>query len=182
MDDESGWNEILVDGWGPLVRAAVCDRVEDAFSTSRGVLAVAAGDPDGAPAQATERVHETIVAAIAIETGADLHELGSQAAWATYDDVWGELGRRATDGGRFEVVDDAVVETVRTLLLTLPLSLVEHAGAVLGDDGRVMLVRRDGVTLLDVEGVHRWLALDDEADEDTRQRARDLVRLARSRH
>lgn len=181
MDDETGWDAILVDGWGPLVRAAVCDRVEEAFATSRGVLALTVADPDAAPAHATERVHDAVLAAIATETGADLDHLGSQAAWATYDDVWAELGRRAADLDRLEPVPPDTTETIRTLLLTLPLPLVEHAGAVLDDDGRVLLLDRGGTALLDVEGVHRWLALDDDADDATRQRARDLVRVARTR-
>ncbi len=177
MDDESGWNAILVEGWGELVRAAVCDRVEDAMQAARGVLAVAVAMPDDAPAPAVERVHAAIVAAIAVETGADLDELGSQAAWATYDDVWAELGRRWADGGDMEVVPAAAVDDVRSLLAGLPRGAIEHAGAVVDGMGTQLLLT-DAGPRLDVEGLFRWLATED-ADEELRGRARRVIALAR---
>lgn len=181
MDDDSGWHEILVDGWGPLVRAAVCERVEESFSIRRGVLAVTVTSPDDAPADATEQVHDAVVAAIGRETGADLDALGSQSAWATYDDVWAELGRRAEQVDGFEEIAESAVRPVLLALAALPREVVEHAGAVHGDDGRLLLLRRGGRPMLDVEGVFRWLATDADATGSTRDRARDLVRIARSR-
>lgn len=179
MDDETGWNDVLVDGWGPLVREAVCERVEASFAASRGLLALTVSAPDDAPAAATERVHEAVVAAIARETGADLDLLGSQAAWATYDDVWAELGRRATDDDRYEAVPPAAVQQVVSLLQQLPPAAVELAGALHDDGGRVVLLRRDEESLLDVDGLFRWLATDDRAEGPARTRARAVVALAR---
>lgn len=178
MDDESGWNAILVEGWGELVRAAVCDRVEQAMEASRGVLAVAVATPDEAPAPAVERVHDAVLAAIAAETGADLDELGSQAAWATYDDVWGELGRRWSGDNGMERIDAGAEATVRVLLAGLPRPAIEHAGAVVeGLD--VRLIHSDGDPCLDVDGIFRWLASDEADDEALRQRARQVVAIAR---
>lgn len=180
MDDESGWNEILLATWGPHVRRAVCERVERSFSRARGVLALTARDPDAAPAHATERVHAAVVTAIAEETGADLDGLGSQAAWATYDEVWLELGRRSDELDRFEPVSRDAVAEVRVLLGGLPPVVVEHAGAAVDERGRLVLVERDGDVVLDVEGLHRWLALDDQAGEWLRDTVRAVVRAARS--
>lgn len=177
MDDESGWNAILVEGWGELVRAAVCDRVADRMRHARGVLAVAVVTPDEAPAAAVERVHDAVVAAIAAETGADLDELGSQAAWATYDDVWAELGRRWADGSGMEVVPARAVEEVRALLAGLPQPAIEHAGAVVDGLGTRLLQTADGPRL-DVEGLFRWLATED-AEDELRDRARRVVALVR---
>lgn len=178
MDDDSGWNAILVEGWGDLVRAAVCDRVEQAFTTARGVLAVAAATPEDAPADAVERVHAAVVVAISTETGANLDQLGSQAAWATYDDVWAELGRRWMDGGPMEPVDPAVEAEVLALLGGLPRSAVEHAGGLL-DGTTVRLLHAGGHPLLDAEGLYRWLATDTHADGAVRERARRTVECAR---
>ena len=174
MDDESGWNEILVDGWGELVRAAVCNRVEDALASARGVLAMAVTTPDDTPVEAVERVHAAVIEAIATETGADLDKLGSQAAWATYDDVWGELGRRWDNGGGMEPVDPAVAPEVRRLLAGLPRTAIEHAGAVV-DGLDVQLLRTDTGPHLDVDGLFRWLASDEADDERLRARAREVV-------
>lgn len=180
MDDESGWHTILVEGWGDLVRAAVCDRVDAALATARGVLALATVTPDDAPAAAVERVHHAVVEAIAAETGANLDELGSQAAWATYDDVWAELGRRWEDGGSLEHVSATAEVEVVPLLARLPVAAIEHAGAVL-DGPHVRLVRTNGRARLDVEGVYRWLATDTDANDAVRAQARRLIEVARRR-
>lgn len=180
MDDESGWHAILVEGWGDLVRAAVCDRVDAALATARGVLALAAATPDDAPATAVERVHHAVVDAIAAETGANLDELGSQAAWATYDDVWAELGRRWEAGGTMEHLPATAEAEVVLLLARLPVAAIEHAGAVL-DGPHVRLLRTNGSARLDVEGVYRWLATDTEADDAARARARHVIEVARRR-
>ena len=181
VDDESGWNEILVDGWGPLVRAAVCDRVEDALATSRGVLGRTVLDPDHAERAWVERVHAEVLAAIEVETGARLDDLGSQSAWATYDDVWGELARRWDDGRGLEPVADDRVPTVVGLLAGLPPEAVLLAGATRRADGVVELVHAGGRHRLDVEGLFRWLATDERADTTARERARAVVAAARGR-
>lgn len=178
MDDESGWNAILVEGWDEPVRAAVCDRVEERMAAARGVLAVAVVTPEDAPVQAVERVHDAVVAAIATETGASLDQLGSQAAWATYDDVWAELGRRWHDGGGMEVVAEPLDAEVLALLAGLPREAIEHAGGVL-DGMEVQLLRTATATYLDVEGIFRWLATEQDTPEDLRDRARQLVAAAR---
>lgn len=178
MDDESGWNQVLVEGWGDLVRAAVCDRLDDAFATARGVLALAVTAPDDAPADVVERVHDGVVVAIAAETGANLDELGSQAAWATYDDTWAELGRRWTDGGPMEPVDAGREPELVRLLAGLPRDAIEHAGAVV-DATSVLLVQTDDGPVLDVDGLFRWLAVDEDAGPAARSRARDVVEVAR---
>ena len=180
MDDETGWNAILVQTWGEGVRAAVCDRVEEAMARSRGVLVLAVTTPDVAPVDAVERVHLAVVEAIAAETGADLDELGSQAAWATYDDVWAELGRRLADGGGLEHFAPGAEPEVRRLLRGLPRTAIEHAGAVV-DGPDVRVVRTGQGPCLDVDGIFRWLAGDDADDDDLRARARRVVALARQR-
>lgn len=180
MDDESGWHTILVEGWGDPVRDAVCDRVDDALAAAHGVLAIAVVTPDGAPAAAVERVHHAVVAAIAAETGADLDLLGSQAAWATYEDVWGELTRRWADGGRMELLRPSVQDEVLRLLTGLPPAAVEQAGAVRDGDHVQVLRTTDGVHL-DVEGLSRWLATATDATETVRARARRVVEVARRR-
>ena len=179
MDDDSGWNAVLVEGWDDDVRAAVCDRVDAAFRHARGVLAIAATEPDAAPADAVERVHTAIVTAIAAETGANLDELGSQAAWATYDDVWAELGRRWADGPGLERTRPAAEAEVVRLLTGLPRVAVEHAGAMV-DDGSVRLLRTPDGARLDVDGIFRWLATDDHAPDAVRARARAVVAAARA--
>lgn len=180
MDDETGWNQVLVEGWGDLVRAAVCDRVDDAFRHARGVLAVAVTDPDDAPADVVERIHGGVLVAIAAETGANLDELGSQAAWATYDDTWAELARRWSDGGPMEPVPaDSETELAR-LLAGLPRAAIEHAGAVVDGTSVRLLHTADG-PVLDVEGLFRWLATDEEAGADVRARARQVIEVSRRR-
>lgn len=181
MDDESGWHAILVEGWGDLVRAAVCDRVDDALATARGVLAIAVVTPDGAPAAAVERVHHAVVAAIAAETGADLDELGSQSAWATYEDVWEELGRRWADGGRMELLPPSAEDEVLRLLTDLPTAAVEHAGAA-PDGEHVQVLRTAAGARLDVEGLFRWLATEPDADAQIRARVRQVIEVARRHH
>jgi hypothetical protein len=178
VDDSSGWDAVLVVGWGPLVREVVCVRVEDALAAARGVLAIAATDPDHAPAATVERLHDAIVEAIAIETGANLDQLGSQSAWATYDDVWSELGRRSCDDSSMELVPGAVIDHVTSLLQQLPRTAVEQAGAVL-DGLDVRLVRAGSDARLDLEGLHRWLATDQTAGSDLRTRARQVVAVVR---
>ena len=174
MDDDTAWTEILVDGWGPLVRSAVADRVEEDFAAERGTLAAAVLDPDDAPAEAVEAVHGRIVAAIGVETGADLDELGSQAAWATYEDTWAELARRLRSLPGMRPLTDAQLEPVRRILASLPADAALAAGAAAGtrEPARRGDDRRPAV---DVPGLYRWLATEEGAGEADRDRVRALL-------
>lgn len=159
FDDDSGWTEILVDGWGPLVRAAVVDRVERAMVGRRGVLVRALVEEAASAGHAAcvEEVHERIVRAVRDETGADLDELGSQAAWACYDEVWGQLQERWASGGRTVAVAPAVDARVVELLQALSPAAAQHAGA---DVGTVPCtpMRVGGVLHVDVDGLFAHLA------------------------
>ncbi len=161
FDDDSGWTEILVSGWGPLVRAAVVDRVERGLVGRRGVLcrAVTEEAASAGHAACVEQVHALVVAGIRVETGADIDELGSQAAWACYDEVWGQLQDRWGDGGRTVPVPHAVVDEVTALVRSLSPAAAEHAGADIGEvPFRPLHV---GARVhVDVEGLFAHLALD----------------------
>jgi hypothetical protein len=102
-DDGTGWNEVLVAGWSPAVRTAVVARVEVLTASHRGVLVRALRDPEDARSAWTEAAHRAVLAAIRDETGADLEELGSQAAWECYEQVWDALVARWRDGGSLAV-------------------------------------------------------------------------------
>ena len=104
MDDESGWNDILLGMWGPSVRDAVVARVEHATLGARCLLVRTLGDPDTQREAWVEQLHALVVGAIQEETGADLDELGSQAAWASYEEVWDALAARWADGGPLDTV------------------------------------------------------------------------------
>lgn len=159
--DDDGWTQILVDGWGPLVRAAVVERVERALVGRRGILCRAVTDEVASDGHAAcvEQVHEHIVAAIRVETGADIDALGSQAAWACYDEVWGQLQRRWAEGGSTVPVDPAVTEEVTALVRSLSPAAAQHAGADIGVvPFRLMSV--GGRTRVDVDGLFAHLAID----------------------
>lgn len=184
MDDETGWNEILVEGWGPLVRAAVVERVERAMIGRRGVLVRALGEEASSAGHAAcvEEVHERIVDAIHVETGADLDDLGSQAAWATYDQVWGQLQERWTGGraGGLVVVPPAATEEVVALLRSLTPTGAQHAGADIGVLPFAPLLHR-GRVVVDVEGLFAYLALDaGEVTDEEHHLVDRLVLLVRS--
>lgn len=185
FDDDSGWTEILVGGWGPLVRAAVVERVERSFVGRRGVLwrAVTEEVASGGHAACVEEVHEQVVAAIRVETGADIDALGSQAAWACYDDVWGQLQRRWAEGGATVPADPAVAEEVTALVRSLGPTAAQHAGADIG----VMpfrLLEVGGRVRVDVDGLFAHLALDvgevTPADRVLIDRLIELVRRGRA--
>ena len=161
FDDDSGWTEILVDGWGPLVRAAVVDRVERAMVGRRGVLVRALTEEPASAAHAAcvEEVHARVVAAIRDETGADLDELGSQAAWACYDQVWGQLQSRWGAGGRTVVVAPVHETEVLALLRSLSPSAAQHAGADVGRSPWTPM-RCGGSLRVDLEGLFAYLARD----------------------
>jgi hypothetical protein len=166
-DDDTGWTEILVDGWGPLVRAAVVARVEEAFIGRRGVLVRALGDdPDvGGHAACIEEVHDRIIDAIRAETGADLDHLGSQAAWACYDEVWGALQVRWLRVGRLAPVLPHVEVEVVTLVRALTPTAAEHAGADIGALPYAPLRVADRPHV-DVDGLLRYLGSGSAASSD----------------
>lgn len=160
MDDDTGWDAILVDGWGPLVRHAVVERVERATVGARGTLVRALADPEHARFAWTEWLHERVVDAIHHETGANLDRLGSQAAWACYEDSWDALVCRWRDGGSTVEVRADAEERVLRLLAAAPPWLAERAGADIGTFPPEPLVV-GGRVRLDVEGVAGCLRRDD---------------------
>lgn len=161
FDDDSGWTEILVDGWGPLVRAAVVDRVERGLVGRRGVLVRALTEEVASAGHAAcvEEVHARVVEAIRQETGADLDELGSQAAWACYDEVWGQLQSRWLAGGTTVVVAAADEVEVVALVRSLSPAAAQHAGADIGTVPWVPM-RCGGRLHVDLEGLFAYLARD----------------------
>lgn len=167
MDDDTGWDAILVEGWGPLVRHAVVERVERATVGARGTLVRAVADPDHARFAWTEWLHEQVVAAIRVETGADLDRLGSQAAWACYEESWELLAGRWSGGGTMGVVTPGAERRVRLLLAAAPVWLAERAGADIAAIPPEPLVL-DGSTRIDVEGIADCLG---RADLDRRARS-----------
>jgi hypothetical protein len=178
-DDGTGWNEVLVGGWTSDVREAVVERVERATVGRRGWLVRVLSSPEGADAHDVERLHRLVLTAIAAETGADLDELGSQAAWACYDDTWATLTSRWADGGELPAVPLGREPAVVRLLRHLPSDVAEHAGA----DGRrtppepLWLAGRLRV---DLEGLWAYLATHEGELEARTRRAIDLV-IERSR-
>jgi hypothetical protein len=156
-DDGTGWNEVLVGGWTAEVRDAVVARIERASVGRRGRLVRTLSDPDGAPAARVEQLHELVLAAIAAETGADLDALGSQAAWACYDDVWTELTARWADGGTLRRVPLGDEPAVARLLQHLPAEVAEHGGAEVSGRAPDPLWLR-GRLRVDVDGLWAYLA------------------------
>lgn len=128
-DDGTGWNEVLVGGWTSHVRDAVVRRVEQRTVGWRGPMLRALVDPEGAPGAWTEGLHRTVVAAIAEETGADLDELGSHAAWACYEEVWQRLVVRWAGGGDLAMVPLGQEPAVAALIGALPPLAAQAAGA-----------------------------------------------------
>lgn len=175
MDDDAVWEAILIDGWGPHVRDAAVRRVERRTTGRRGALARIATDPDGARFAWTEWLHGEVLAAIVAETGADLEQLGSQAAWACYEDVWDELTSRWCRGGNLGRVATSDRGEVETLLARLPAWIAERAGADIGEVPAVPL-EIDGTLRIDVDGL--LLCLDDHErplDDATRRCVNQLL-------
>ncbi|MEE8602983.1 hypothetical protein [Euzebya tangerina] len=179
MDDSSGWHEILVDGWGELVREAVIDRVRADFAFRVGILAAAVVTPDDAEAEWVEAVHRSVVDGIRIETGADIEELGSQAAWAPYEEVWQFIEARLGADASFESVPEYRVGQVLALLAELPPRAVLHAGGIPWPEEAPAALVLDGRTRVHVDGLFRWLATEDEATGEHRVLARALIALVR---
>lgn len=178
VDDETGWSLILTDGWGPLVLDAVVRRIEHDALGERAQLVRAVLDPDDAPATDVEAVHALILGAIEVETGADLEELGSQAAWACYEQTWVELARRWSGGGRMVTIGPEHTATVHALVARLPVRVAAAAGADTSVIPAVPLLI-DGVLHLDAEGLFRWLATASDVADDVRADVDHLLALAR---
>lgn len=159
MDDTTGWDELLTGSWSDRVRDLVVDRIEEATIARRGWLVRVVSDPEGVRPALTETVHAVVLAAIRDETGADLEELGSQAAWECYEEVWRELARRWSGGGPLAAVPlGREVEVVRTLH-RLPPEAAVAAGADVTATG-VEPLWTAGRLRLDVDGVRAYRALD----------------------
>lgn len=184
VDDHTEWTRILVEGWGPLVLGAVVQRVEGAMVGRRGVLVRALGEerrPSPGHAACVEEVHERILEAIRVETGADLDALGSQAAWATYDQVWGRLQQ---DWGRVPTALHPVPPVTAGEVVALVRSLTPAAATRAGADVGVVpydLLRRAGTLWVDLEGLFAHLAHDTgEVSDEERQLVRRIVALVRA--
>jgi hypothetical protein len=128
-DDGTGWNDVLVGGWTEEVRDAAVARVGELTAGWRGPLVRTLADEDGVDERWTETLHRVVVLAIADVTGADLDELGSQAAWACYEDVWSELVDTWAGGGDLATVPIGQEPAVTTLLGGLPAAVAAAAGA-----------------------------------------------------
>lgn len=181
MDDEATWSLILTDEWGPLVLQAVVERVEAATLGERGLLVRTVLDPDRAPSAWVERVHDHVLEAIRVETGADLDALGSQAAWACYEETWDALRERWSDGGRLLPLRPGDAEAATALVGLLPIDVARAAGAdCSGIPARPLRV--DGVVLVDVEGLFAWIAHADPRGPDAAARPEvdRLLALARA--
>lgn len=134
MDDETGWNDVLLGMWTGRVRDAVVARIERATIGRRGWLVRALADPDGCRPEYTETVHALILAAIRDETGADLDALGSQAAWESYEQVWDALRERWADGGSLGVVRLGFEPAVARAIAGLPVEAAAHLAADVSGD------------------------------------------------
>jgi hypothetical protein len=156
-DDDTGWTAVLLETWGPRVRDAVVTRVERACVGRRGVLVRTVAAPDDARFAWTEQLHELVLGAIRDEVGADLEALGSQAAWACYDEVWTQLAVRWHDGGALVRVPADVEVHVRRLVAGLSLAGAEAAAADVSVVPPVPL-ELDGRVLVDVDGLRAHLA------------------------
>jgi hypothetical protein len=104
VDDDTGWNDVLTGVWSPRVRDAVVARIEAATVGARCLLVCTLRDEDTPREGWVEQLHQLVVEAIRAETGADLDELGSQAAWASYEEVWDALAARWRSGGELATV------------------------------------------------------------------------------
>jgi hypothetical protein len=159
MDDESGWNAVLLELWSDEVRDAVVARIERVAVGRHGWLVRVFADPEGVREQLTEIVHAIVVAAIRDETGADLDELGSQAAWECYEQVWDGLAVRWADGGGLATVAIGREPSVVRAIASLPAEAAVAAGAELGPGGADPLWLR-GRLRVDTRGLRSYLDLD----------------------
>jgi hypothetical protein len=159
VDDTSGWSDLLIELWTAEVRDQVVSRIEAASIGRRGWLVRVLADPDGCRRDWTETVHALVLAAIRDETGADLEELGSQAAWECYTQVWDRLSARWADGGRLVTVPLRLEPEIAALVRGLPPEAAAYAGAdVTGQQPDPLWLA--GRLRVDLEGLHAYLALD----------------------
>jgi hypothetical protein len=159
VDDDSGWHDVLLGVWAQPVCDAVVDRIERSTIGRRGWLVRALADPERCAPEWTETVHALIVAAIRDETGADLDELGSQAAWECYEQVWDALTLRWADGGDLEVAAVGTEPEISRLIQALPVEAAAHAGAdVTGAVPDPLWL--GGRLHVDAAGLEGYLALD----------------------
>jgi hypothetical protein len=178
-DDGTGWNEVLLSVWSERTRDAVVDRIETAARARRGWLVRVFSDPDRVRPELTELVHRLVLAAIQDETGADLEELGSQAAWECYEQVWDELARHWERGGDLTVVPLGREPEVVQLLAALPPEGAVSAGADL-DGPHVVPLWLRGRLLVDPDGLAAYLALDGgRVPAEVATTARSLLRALR---
>lgn len=181
-DDDSGWTDVLLEHWGEDVRDEVVADIERQAVGLRGVLVRGLRDDASDPGHhaAVEQVHAAVVAGIAHATGADLDHLGSQAAWACYEEVWDELARRWGDGGDLAPVSPAREVRVLQLLHGLTTRGAQWAGADVGSHP-VEPLRIGGIVRIDVEGLFAYLATDDAITDVEAAVVRRLVDEVRGR-
>lgn len=159
MDDESGWNEVLLEVWSEDLRDQVVARIESIAVGRHGWLVRVFSDPEGVAGGLTETVHAIVLAAIRDETGADLEELGSQAAWECYEQVWDRLAVRWADGGELAIVPLGAEPDVVRLIQLLPTEGAVAAGAdISGDQPDPLWLR--GRLRVDLAGLRAYLQLD----------------------
>jgi hypothetical protein len=159
MDDESGWNEVLLEVWSDDLRDQVVARIESLAVGRHGWLVRVFSDPEGVAGGLTETVHAIVLAAIRDETGADLEELGSQAAWECYEQVWDRLAERWAEGGDLAVVPLGLEPDIVRLIHRLPLEgAVAAAADVSGDRPDPLWLR--GRLRVDLAGLRAYLQLD----------------------
>jgi hypothetical protein len=159
VDDETGWNDVLLGLWSEAVRDAVVARIERATVGRRGWLVRVFADPDGCRPDFTETVHALVLAAIRDETGADLDALGSQAAWESYEQVWDALAARWRDGGPLAVVRLGAEPEVARAIAGLPPEAAAHLAAdVSGPDPDPLWVA--GRLRVDLDGLAAYRRLD----------------------
>lgn len=158
VDDESGWNAILLSMWTDRVCDAVVARVERETLERRGWFVRVFADPDGARPRLIETVHTLVVAAIHDETGADLDHLGSQAAWDCYQQVWVALSRRWEGGGTLATVPLGEEPAVVRALATLPDDAALAAAVDIDDHGAGQPLWLHGRLRVDADGLRRYLA------------------------
>lgn len=159
MDDESGWNAVLLELWTDEVRDAVVARIERAMVGRHGWLVRVFSDPGGVRASLTEIVHAVVLAAIRDETGADLDGLGSQAAWDCYEQVWDELAARWADGGVLTAVPVGDEPDIVRAIAQLPDEAAVAAAADVCDWGSDPLWLA-GRLRVDTAGLRSYLELD----------------------
>ncbi len=157
MDDDATWALILTEEWGELSLDAVVTRAENAMRGDRARLVRTVLDPDHAPPAWVEAVHDIVLMAIHVETGANLEELGSQAAWAVYEQAWDGLKARWSDGGRLLPLAPSTTTAATAIMARLPVEVARAAGADTSTIPATPLALH-GVLLLDAEGLFAWIA------------------------